>query len=82
MKALFVCIGNACRNPMTEALFTFESAMWDRQDIATSCSIHPFHHVIHEIVDVLKEGDIDDPYHTPKDNFRRVRDQLVETVGY
>jgi protein-tyrosine-phosphatase len=66
MNVLFVCIGNACRSPMAEGIFNFESLQNGYGHIAKSAGVSPYTHVIGETVKVMSELGIDVSGHTPK----------------
>jgi arsenate reductase len=128
MKILFVCIGNACRSPMAEALFNLEATIRHNDFIAKSAGVRPYTHVIDKSVETMRElgvdisshkpqsisfeliewadkiilldksipddlvnmtqnksekiiiWDTEDPYHTSKKNFRKVRDSLHNRI--
>ena len=42
MKILFVCIGNACRSPMAEALFNLEATLRHNDYAAKSAGVRPY----------------------------------------
>ena len=66
MKVLFVCIGNACRSPMAEGLFNFESEKNNNYDKAKSAGVKPYTHVINGSVEIMRELGIDITNHKPK----------------
>ena len=66
MKALFVCVGNACRSPMAEGLFNFESMKRNNNYEAQSAGVRPYTHVINESVGIMNELGIDISNHEPK----------------
>lgn len=66
MNILFVCVGNACRSPMAEALFNYESKKLGRSDIARSAGIRPFLPVLSEPRIVLKEIGVNMDGHNSK----------------
>ena len=66
MKVLFVCIGNACRSPMAEGLFNFESEKNNNYDKAKSAGVKPYTHVIDGSVEIMRELGINITNHKPK----------------
>ena len=66
MNILFVCVGNACRSPMAEALFNFQSKKLGRDDMARSAGIRPFPPVLSEPRIVLKEIGVNMDGHNSK----------------
>ena len=66
MKVLFVCIGNACRSPIAEGLFNFESEKNNNYDKAKSAGVKPYTHVIDGSVEIMRELGINITNHKPK----------------
>jgi len=66
LKVLFVCIGNACRSPMAEGLFNFESEKNNNHDKAKSAGVKPYTHVIDGSVEIMRELGINITNHKPK----------------
>ena len=74
MKILFVCIGNACRSPMAEALFNLEATIRHNDHVAKSAGVRPYTHVIDESVDAMRELGVDISIHKPKS----ISSELIE----
>jgi arsenate reductase len=78
--ALFVCLHNAGRSQMSEALF--ELAAYDRHS-ARSAGTEPAEHVHPVVVDVMRELDIDLADRTPQLLTRELAEDadVVVTMG-
>lgn len=74
MNVLFVCIGNACRSPMAEGLFNFESIKLGKDHKARSAGVRPYFQVINESVKVMNELGINISNHKPKHLTREMMD--------
>ena len=66
MRALFVCVGNACRSPMAESLFNLEATKRGRGDAARSAGLLPHTHVCRGSVEVMRELGVDVSAHKPQ----------------
>ena len=77
---LFVCLHNAGRSQMSEALLT---SLADGKHTAASAGTTPGEHVHPEVVEVMKEKGIDLSHRTPKLLTRELAEQadVVITMG-
>jgi arsenate reductase len=77
-RVLFVCLHNAGRSQISEALFRL--AAGDRHQ-ARSAGSTPAEHVHPEVVEAMHEWDLPDPKGRPLDEVRAIREDIRTRIN-